>query len=54
MIFDWFVSLPDVDRYALEAITVLVLIVHAADDPVASFDAAPRAAAASPAPACSG
>ena len=30
----------DVNRYDLEAVTVPVLIVHAADDPAASYDAA--------------
>ncbi len=44
VIFDFFVSFPDVNRYDLEAITVPVLIVHAADDPVAPCDAAQRAA----------
>jgi pimeloyl-ACP methyl ester carboxylesterase len=44
VIFDWFVSFPDVNHYDLEAITVPVLIVHAADDPVASCDAAQHAA----------
>jgi pimeloyl-ACP methyl ester carboxylesterase len=44
VIFDWFVSSPDVNHYDLEAITVPVLIVHAAEDPVASYDAAQHAA----------
>ena len=44
VIFDFFVSFPDVNDYDLEAITVPTLIVHAADDPVASYDAAQRAA----------
>jgi pimeloyl-ACP methyl ester carboxylesterase len=44
VIFDFFVSFPDVNRYDLEAITVPVLIVHAADDPVASCHAAQQAA----------
>ncbi len=43
VIFDFFVSFPDVNHYQLEAITVPVLIVHAADDPVAPYDAAQRA-----------
>ena len=34
----------DVNRYDLEAVTVPVLIVHAADDPAASYDAARQAA----------
>ncbi len=44
VIFDFFVSFPAVNHYDLEAITVPVLIVHAADDPVAPYDAAQRAA----------
>jgi pimeloyl-ACP methyl ester carboxylesterase len=44
VIFDFYVSFPDVNRYHLEAITVPVLIVHAADDPVAPCNAARRAA----------
>ena len=44
VIFDFFVSFPDVNHYQLEAVTVPVLIVHAADDPVAPYDAAQRAA----------
>ncbi len=44
VIFDFFISFPDVNDYDLEAVTVPALIVHAADDPVASFDAAQRAA----------
>ena len=44
VIFDFFVSFPDVNHYDLEAVTVPALIVHAPDDPVASFDAAQRAA----------
>ena len=43
VIFDFFTSFPDVNHYELEAITVPVLIVHAADDPVAPYDAAQRA-----------
>jgi pimeloyl-ACP methyl ester carboxylesterase len=44
VLFDFFVSFPDVNHYDLKAITVPVLIVHAADDPVASYDAAQQAA----------
>jgi pimeloyl-ACP methyl ester carboxylesterase len=44
VIFDFFVSFPDVNQYDLEAVTVPVLIVHAADDPAASYDAARQAA----------
>jgi pimeloyl-ACP methyl ester carboxylesterase len=44
VIFDFFTSFPDVNHYELEAITVPVLIVHAADDPVAPYDGAQRAA----------
>jgi pimeloyl-ACP methyl ester carboxylesterase len=54
VIFDWFVSFPDVNHYDLEAITVPVLIVHVADDPVASYDAAQHAAGRIPAPASFG
>lgn len=42
--FDAFVSNADVNRYELEAITVPTLVVHAKDDPLASYDAAVRAA----------
>ena len=44
VIFDFFVSNPDVNAYDLEAITVPALIVHAADDPLASYEGARRAA----------
>jgi pimeloyl-ACP methyl ester carboxylesterase len=44
VIFDFFVSFPDVNHYDLDAVTVPVLIVHAADDPAASYDAAQQAA----------
>ena len=44
VLFDFFVSFPDVNHYDLESITVPVLIVHAADDPVASYHAAQQAA----------
>jgi pimeloyl-ACP methyl ester carboxylesterase len=44
VIFDFFISNPDVNHYDLEAITVPTLIVHAADDPLASYDTAQRAA----------
>lgn len=42
--FDFFVSNPDVGHYDLAAITVPMLIVHTRDDPLASYDAAQRAA----------
>lgn len=42
--FDAFVSDPDVNNYRLEAITVPVLIVHAKDDPLVSYEAAQRTA----------
>ena len=42
--FDAFVSNPDVNDVPLEDITVPVLFVHAEDDPLASHDAAVRAA----------
>lgn len=42
--FDAFVADPDVNSYPLEALTVPVLIVHAKDDPLVSYDAARHAA----------
>lgn len=42
--FDAFVSNPDVNTYPLEDITVPTLLIHARDDPLASYDAAERAA----------
>jgi pimeloyl-ACP methyl ester carboxylesterase len=47
-IFDAYVSNPEVTSYPLEAVTVPTLIVHAADDPLASYDAASAAAARIP------
>ena len=44
VIFDFFVSNPDVNGYDLEAIRVPTLIVHASDDPLASYESARRAA----------
>ena len=44
VIFDFFVSNPDVSSYDLEAIRVPTLIVHASDDPLASYESARRAA----------
>ena len=46
--FDAFVADPDLNNYPLEAITVPVLIVHAKDDPLVSYDAAQCAAARIP------
>lgn len=43
-IFDAFVSNPEVNGMPLESIEVPTLIVHAQDDPLASYDAAARAA----------
>jgi pimeloyl-ACP methyl ester carboxylesterase len=43
--FDAFISNPDVTGYPLEAIEVPTLIAHAKDDPLASYEAAERAAA---------
>ena len=43
-IFDAFVSNPDIVTYPLEQISVATLIIHAIDDPLASHDAAVRAA----------
>lgn len=42
--FDAFVSDPDVNSYPLEELTVPVLLIHAKDDPLASYDAAVQAA----------
>jgi pimeloyl-ACP methyl ester carboxylesterase len=47
-IFDGFVSDPDVNNYDLEAVSVPALIVHAKDEPLASYDAAHSAAARIP------
>jgi pimeloyl-ACP methyl ester carboxylesterase len=44
VIFDAFVSNADVNNCDLEAITVPTLLVHTKDDPLASYDAALRAA----------
>jgi len=43
-VFDAFVSNPEVNAVPLESIEVPTLIVHAKDDPLASYDAATRAA----------
>ncbi|MDH3299418.1 MAG: alpha/beta hydrolase [Acidimicrobiia bacterium] len=43
-VFDAYVSNPEVGAYPLEQIRVPTLIVHAKDDPLASFDAAAAAA----------
>ena len=48
VIFDFFVSNPDVNNYDLVAVTVPTLIVHARDDPLISYDTARRAAARIP------
>lgn len=42
--FDAFVSNPDVNDYSLEKLTVPVLLIHAKDDPLASYDSAETAA----------
>lgn len=44
VLFDMFVSNPDVDRYDLAAVTVPALLVHCRDDPLAAYDPARRAA----------
>jgi pimeloyl-ACP methyl ester carboxylesterase len=43
VIFDFFVTFPDVNHHDLDAITVPI-IMHATDDPVASYETAERAA----------
>jgi len=47
-VFDAYVSNPEVADYPLEALAVPTLIVHAMDDPLASFDAASAAASRIP------
>ena len=48
IVLDATVTNPDVERYALEEITVPTLIIHAADDTLARYETAPRAAARIP------
>lgn len=43
-IFDAFSSNPEISGYSLEQVTVPTLVMHAQDDPLASYDAARRAA----------
>lgn len=43
-VFDAFVANPEVETVPLESIEVPTLIIHAKDDPLASYDAAARAA----------
>jgi pimeloyl-ACP methyl ester carboxylesterase len=47
-VFDAYTSNPEVTGYPLEALAVPTLIVHAMDDPLASYDAASAAAARIP------
>ncbi len=47
-VFDAYVSNPEVGDYPLEALAVPTLIVHAMDDPLASYDAASAAASRMP------
>ncbi len=47
-VFDAYVSNPDVSDYPLENISVPTLVVHAADDPLATYSAAVDAAARIP------
>ncbi len=47
-VFDAYVSNPEIADYPLEQLRVPTLIVHAVDDPLASFDAAATAAARMP------
>jgi pimeloyl-ACP methyl ester carboxylesterase len=44
VIFDFFVSNPDVNNYDLDAVMVPTLIVHAMDDPLIAYGSAQRAA----------
>ncbi len=43
-VFDAFVSNPDVNGYPLEDLSVPTLVMHARDDPLASYAAAEQAA----------
>lgn len=43
-VFDAYVTNPEITEYPLEALSVPTLIVHAVDDPLASYDAAAAAA----------
>lgn len=43
-VFDAYVSNPEIGTYPLEALQVRTLVIHAKDDPLASYDAATRAA----------
>lgn len=43
-VFDAFVANPEVDTMPLESIRVPTMIIHARDDPLASYEAAARAA----------
>lgn len=47
-VFDAYITNPEIGDYRLEAMTVPTMIVHAQDDPLASYDAAVRAAARIP------
>lgn len=47
-VFDAFTSNPEINVYPLEHIDIPVLIVHSKDDPLASYEAAERAAARIP------
>ena len=48
MVLDGVLTNPDVERYPLEDIAVPTLIIHSADDTLAHYETAPRAAARIP------
>ena len=48
MVLDGILTNPDVERYPLEEIAVPTLIIHSADDTLAHYETAPRAAARIP------
>jgi pimeloyl-ACP methyl ester carboxylesterase len=48
MVLDGILTNPDVERYPLEEIAVPTMIIHSADDTLAHYETAPRAAARIP------
>lgn len=47
-VFDAFVSNPEITNYPLESLTVPTMIIHASDDPLATYSAAEQAASRIP------